>query len=299
MFLAFAVGVLAYSFLMDSNEPISSAESANTSERRALREKSLSAVDAANLELQGRGLLFPLLDSRRQKLATSLFREVIDLAPAYFGGYAGSAHSLGTLALLTPTGSQKSEYQNEALKMARRAVDLAPQEGWSQSALAWARLSKRDFDEAFRLSELAIELDPNNDNVLNSYGMIMIVTGHFEKARDTSSPNRSRQISGTASARRNIFGVASFHLSDFEEAARSFEAAAELGDPVGAPSLVFLAASFEGAGLKTKAKRLVSELQQTYPSFDPQVAFSGFYQDEKHVNTIINALRRVGWELEK
>lgn len=293
--MACAAGYFIYPTLTGQSSVLAPSLTEQSLERRALREKSLTTLEAANLDGQGRGLLFPIADPDRQRLATSLFRESIDLDPTYFGGYAGAAHSLGTLAILSPAGPTKDDFLRDARDMAQRAVELAPAEAWSHSAAAWSSFAAKDYEEAMRRSELAFEIAPHDGNVLDYFGLVMLFTGHFEGAREASSPERERHTAALRLAHRNVYGVASFHLGDYAASIASFEAAAALGDPVSEFSLVFQAVSHEGAGNSEKARALVRELSRTYPDFDPERAMRAFYRDPEHVQHVMSFLDRAGW----
>ena len=47
-------------------------------------------------------MIFPIFDRPRQLLVLSVFERVIDMDPAYFGGYAGAAQTLATLSVISP-----------------------------------------------------------------------------------------------------------------------------------------------------------------------------------------------------
>ncbi|WP_353331409.1 hypothetical protein [Phaeobacter sp. NW0010-22] len=264
-------------------------------ERLALREKSMATLQAANLDLQGRNLLFPILDPNRQKLAIATFEEAIQLDPTYFGSYASAAHSFGTLALLSPTDGEGQILLKTAQLMADEAVSLAPQEAWSHAGRAWVRFAQRNFPEAVRLADLALEMAPNDGSVLDTYGFIMLTTGHFEEAAEASAPGRDLDTNGLRLARRNVFAVSSFHLGNYADTLASFAHAIEEGAPVSAPTLVFIAAAHVELGNRTEAARTVREIQETYPDFNPKHVLSRFYQDAKHADMVANSLRSAGW----
>ncbi len=297
-----ALAVVALAMLLTLSDisltrpPHAAMDSENSiNERKALREKSLASLEAANLDLQGRDLRFPVLDPGRQKLALSLFNEAIELDPTYFGSFASAAHTLGTLALLTPENAEKENLLNSAQAMADRAVELAPQEGWTQAGQAWVSFARRDFDDAIRLAELAVELDRNNGNVLDTYGFIMFVSGRFADSAAATAPERSFDESGQRLGRKNIFGVASFHLGNYQDAISSFQKAIEQGDPVSAPTLVFFAASYARLGNIEKAQEHFFELSQTYPNFRPEIVFPTFYRNPSDADDVLEALEIAGW----
>ncbi|UWQ91253.1 hypothetical protein K3727_00030 [Rhodobacteraceae bacterium M382] len=291
-------GVLTMWMARSTLSPSAVSDTVAGTERKALREKSLSTLQAANLDVQGRNLLFPITDPKRQILALSLFEEAIALDPEYFGGYASAAHSIGTLALLSAEGPRQQTLLTRATEMSQRALELAPQEAWAHAARAWAHLAGRDFDTAIKAAQLAEEMDPKDSSVLDTYGMVMFMTGHFDEASAASDPNRKRHGDGQRLVRHNIRGVASFHLSQFEDAIDAFETAIQEGAPVSPPTLVFMAASYEGLGRLEEAKKTVAELRETYPEFRPDLVFPRFYRDPLHATAVLDAIGRVGWSID-
>lgn len=291
------IGLAAWAFvpLWTSPPPSQEFDNSAVANRKALREKSLSTLQAANLDLQGRNLLFPILDPKRQTLALSLFEEAITLDASYFGSYASAAHSYGTLALLAEGEPERQSFRARSKEMSQRAVGLAPQEAWAHAGRAWAYIANQEFDAAIKAARLAEEIDPQSGSVLDTYGMIMFMTGNFEDAATASDPNRSRRDIGSRLAYYNIYGVASFHLGHFDDAIDAFNQAIEMGAPVSPPTLVFLAASYEGLGRSKDAERSIAELKETYPNFDPVAVFSRFYRYPEHSAYVLDALGRAGW----
>ncbi len=95
-------------------------------QRVAIYEKSPAALQAFNLAEQARTMIFPIFDRQRQLLVLSVFEGVIEIDPEYFGGYAGAAQALASLAVITPPSDAKTEYADAAMKLANQAVSLAP-----------------------------------------------------------------------------------------------------------------------------------------------------------------------------
>ena len=265
-------------------------------ERQALREKSPTTLQAVNLANQARGFVFPLLDYKRQSIATDMFREAIRLDPDYFGGYAGAAQTLTTLAKMTPPGPERDERLAEAARMAELATEKNPAHSWTQVAAAWVAFGVRDYERAFELSSRAARLSPQDGNVLDFHGLISVFSGNFEAARQASDPARPRDAGKHRLANRNIFAVANFHLGAFEEAIASIQLAAELGDPFDAPSLMYQAAAYQALGKTERASELLREMAATWPDFRPEVAAPNFYQHQESVDQILDQLRAAGWK---
>jgi tetratricopeptide (TPR) repeat protein len=263
-------------------------------ERMALAEKSMATLQAANLSLKASELLFPLADVDHQRTATDLFRNAIRIDPGYADSYAGAAHSLSTLALLSPDAETRQTLLNDATQMAHRAVDLDPTSGWSISSTAWLAFASRDYTRALELSERAASLSQQDGRVLDYHALILILTGDFAQAQRVSDPDIPRKTMGLHQAHRNIHGVASFHLGDYDTAIKSFDAAIALGGPVSELTLVFKASSEQARGNTKAAKRLLQSLTDTWPDFRPDLALRGLYADPAHANQVLNVLEEIG-----
>lgn len=268
-------------------------------ERQALREKSMATLKAANLAEQARGFLFPLLEGERQKIATGIFRQAIELDPDYFGGYAGAAQSLTTLSMLMPAGPDSEQTLAEASLMAKLAAEKNPAAPWTQSAVAWVAFANKDFKRAFRISDRAAELSPDDGYILDFHGLIAALTGHFEAARMTTDPSVVRKLQKRRLANRNIFAVANFHLGEYEVALASFHQAEENGDPVSALSLMYQSAAYQAMGDTENASALVVEMRDTWPEFRPERLWPDFYQHREHADQILDQLRAAGWKPRK
>lgn len=271
----------------------------NQQERTALAEKSTATLQAANLAEQASGMLFPIADIEHQKLATAVYREAIRIDPSFSDGFAGAAHSLGTLALLAPTADLRAALLNEAEDFADRAIDLNPRSGWSQSAAAWVAFAKGDYDQAIRQSRTAASLNPLDGKTLDFHGVILGVTGHFQESAQASDPEVPRNNRGRHPAHLNIYGVANFHLGNYELAIASFDEAILGGGPVSELTLMYKAASHQALGDTSTARALLKEMQTTWPAFRPDAAVMRFYQHPEHAEQILTELRAAGWSAGK
>ncbi|WP_145975877.1 tetratricopeptide repeat protein [Ruegeria atlantica] len=269
--------------------------SARSLERKALSAKSPAAVQASNYCDQARGLLFPIATIDNQILASDIFRMAINEAPDFYCGYAGLAHSLGTQALLTQSEEERDALILNSGQMAQKAVDIAPSNGWSQSAMAWVSYVSGDYDRALEYSALAQSLRPNDGNVLDFRGVILLVLGRFEEAYDVSDLSHPREIGSHRFAHRNIHAVASFHIGEFREAIASLKFASDNGDPVSALSLVYLAAAYQSLGEFEEAKATLKQLKQSWPEFRPDLVLAVFYSSPDLSEEVISALTGAGW----
>lgn len=291
-----AVAVVAFIVLwhLHSDAPVPSA-AISEAERHALFEQSGAVLQAENLCTQGRGMLFPIADTRQQAVATDLFKRAIELAPELACGYAGAAHSLSTQALLAPAGDERDAFLSEAVQYAERGQSLAPKDGWVVSGLAWASMVDGKVERAGRLSSLSEELSPTDGNVLDFYGVISIQLGHYEKAIAATDPSRERDTFGLGHAHRNIYGVANFHSGNYDTAIGAWEDAVRLGEPVSALTLIYLAAAHQARGDHDIAAGYGQDLQDGWPQFPVRVALERLFPDEKDSAELLGFLTEAGW----
>ncbi|WP_299354763.1 hypothetical protein [uncultured Shimia sp.] len=282
-------------FAIYPGDPVETTSTRNT-EMRALASKSTATVQAENYCNAARGFLFPIANLANQKLASDIFREAIKTDPNYYCGYAGRAHSLSTTSLLLPPGEAKTALLSEAADMARKAVDLAPLSGWSQSALAWSNYAQGNSETALEQSAIAVDLAPTDGNVLDFRAVTLLVLGQFQEAYDISHPDRLREKGSHRFAHRNINAVASFHLGKYQEAIDSLNYATENGDPVSELTLVFKAASYQGLGDTRSAQENLNKLQKSWPDFRLNLVLSAFYADPAFAQLVLKNLAAAGWQ---
>lgn len=270
-------------------------EPRRTLERQAIFDKSPASLQAVNLAEQARGLIFPIFDRPRQQLVSEVFRRVIELDPDYFGGYAGTAQTLGTLAIITAPGEAKKTLLSSADQMSAEAIRIEPTAAWAQSARGWTEFANGNYGEAMRFARRAAVLAPDDVNVLDLFGSIALFTGNFDEAVVSAEHGKDRRGSNLRFANQNIFAAASFHLGNYEESLAAFRTAAEYGDPISAPSIAFQAAGLNALGRKTEAARKIEELKSAWPEVNLQGLLRGIYQNPDHADAILSHLYELGW----
>jgi len=264
-------------------------------ERSARMAKSPSSSQAVLMADQARNLIFPMIESRQLSLSLAMFREAIRKDEMYFGGYAGAAQCLAAMAIYSQYDQKNSDLLAEARRMVDRAEELSPVNSWTQSALSWVFLAEGHVAEAKEHADISIDLAPNDGNVLDFYSIVMVSSGNFEKAREASDSNRLRTSGLGRFANKSLYGAASFHLEQYQEAIDSLNAATTAGDPISAPTLAYLAASHQRLGNEDMAKHHVNELMKKWPAFDPLLAFDRLYVNPDQTIDLSNALVESGW----
>ena len=283
---------------LDASETVGVAHSSDSkleAERRARMTKSLSSMQAVTLADHARNLIFPMFEQDQLELSLAMFRQAIRKDKTYFGGYAGASQCLSAMAVLLSDDTARHEFLSESRRMVDRAIELSPTNSWSQSALSWTLFAEGQVAGAREHAEIALELAPTDGNVLDFYAMLMLLVGDFEAAREAADPDRTRTSGLGRYANRSFFGAASFHLGLYQEAIGSLTAATVSGDPISAPTLAYLAASYQGLGKTKRAKQYALELMENWPRFNPSVVFGRIYLNLDHTKSVSDKLRAAGW----
>ncbi|MCP4384917.1 MAG: hypothetical protein GY798_26480, partial [Hyphomicrobiales bacterium] len=266
-----------------------------TLERQAILDKSPASLQAVNLAEQAKSMLFPLFDAPRQTLVSEVFRRVIELDPDYFGGYAGASQAFASLSIISPPGASKNELSAAADEMSRTAIRLEPTQPWAQSARSWSEFANGNFEEALRLGRRAEALSPEDVGILDFLGAVELFTGHFAKAISAAERVSEKGGNDQRSANRNIAAAANFHLGKYDASLAAFQAAAEFGNPLSAPSLAFQAADLNALGRETEALQKIKVLTTAWPDADIDAMLRGIYQHPEHAEEVLNHLRNLGW----
>ena len=127
-------------------------------------------------------------------------------------------------------------------------------------------LIERALEEALKHARLAFKLAPQDGHLPDLVGITAVMVQEPELAAQVSHPDRSRLGVGRF-ASRNVWGVSQFMLGDYRATVDAFRGAAAAGPPVSPPSLVFLAVAHDHLGNSAEARRLVDELSTTWPDF--------------------------------
>lgn len=289
-----AVAMFGATDLFDDNSP-DVQSSSDGARRAAYRERSMLALRAVDVSEHARALLFPLFDVRQQEIALDMFRHSISLDPNLHHGYAGAAQVLATLAFNSPSGDAASEFQLEASLMASKALELAPSDGWVQAANSWVLAVSGSPDEAMSFSRRASQLAPAESHVLDLAAITAILSDSPQFAAELSEV--SRNMSGEPRfAANNIWGVSQLMLGNYDEVIKAFTLAPELGAPVAAPTLIFLAVAHDQVGNEAEASRVVAELRETWPDFPTNRIIAVSFQNSPEIkNDILKRLSKYNY----
>lgn len=263
--------------------------------RQAILAKSPTALQSINLAAQARKLIFPPLDPKRLQATYEMFERSIELDDNNYGGHAGAAQVAAMQAVLSPQGTRRQERIEAAQNHANNALQLRPEEAWTQSALAWVAFAKRDFDAANEISQRAVAIDPDDFDILDFDALIALFSGRFERALESAEPDRHKQRTGSRFVYRNAYAVTNFYLGRYDETVSFFDLAAKSGDPISQLSVIYQAAAYYLTGNKDAASELVKEFRKSWPDARPEILLTLMFSDKRFVEQVMGPFRSAGW----
>ncbi|WP_283425508.1 tetratricopeptide repeat protein [Shimia sagamensis] len=290
--LAIAVGAWALNRATHKSDP---PKNSILVDHREIFDISPNRVEAINLATKARGLIFPATDQERLSIALQAFQISIEKDDVYFGGYAGAAQVLGSLALVDMDRERSETNLALAAQHSTEALRLAPDQAWALSAQAWVDFASDNHASALELSNRAIELAPLDPHIREFDFLISLFNSRFEHILDEAAgfPKDANQLQGYVFS--NAIGSAQFHTGDYLAAIQTFEEAIAAQGPFGPIPLSYLAAAYEMAGDTENAQFLVSVLMGNWPNARPDILFPALFSDPMSAKTLVEAVRKAGW----
>ena len=161
--------------------------------------------------------------------------------------------------------------------------------------MGWVLGTAGEYQDALKHARLALELAPEDGYVLDLVGMVGIIAREPGLAALASAPDRPRSGVGRFGA-RNIWGVSQYMLGNYTGTAEAFGGAAAEGAPVSPPSLMFLAIAHDHMGNHEQARDLIKELFETWPGFPIGFLVRRiFHKDSVHERDILQRLGKYGY----
>uniref|UniRef100_UPI0023520046 tetratricopeptide repeat protein n=1 Tax=Nevskia ramosa TaxID=64002 RepID=UPI0023520046 len=140
------------------------------------------SVDAHNAYLQAR-FYFQRRSEDDMVKAIHYYDEAIRLEPAYAQAYAERAETAISFADLIADIGRKPGIRADALRDARKAVELAPELAEAHAALGWALfLGDWQFDEGLAELERSAQLSSSNATVHNLLARVLLYVGRYTDA---------------------------------------------------------------------------------------------------------------------
>lgn len=233
-------------------------------EHERLFQKHTTNIDAYDVFIQARRTVD--VPSRENiERGETLFKRVIELDAKFAGGYAGLSFNYSVKSRFG-YGSSRSGDAHHALELARKAIRIDPQFGWSYVALGGAQLASGDSTAAVKTMRQALALLPGDYEVHLFTGLYQQFAGQAAEAIEHLK--LARRMNPVDTDRNTAFlGMAYFMNADYAEA-EAFWTLRNSKFPIGSPlPSVFLAASYAMQNKMGEAEFVVKELRQSFPDF--------------------------------
>lgn len=235
------------------------ATNISIAERRRILSARAPEISAYGLVLRGQELMLNFRQENNDH-ARHLFEAAETLDPSYGRVYAGLAHSY-YLAWRYGWASQPDSYLDQATALALRAVSMDELDARGHAELGCTRLYKKQYPQALAAYERAIELNPNDADILADMADAVSAMGQPERAVSLLKK----------AIRLNPYqpdwylwhlGDAQFNLGLYEDAIQSLT---RMRDPTEAQRL--LAACHALLGNLDLARHHAAEVRRAHPGF--------------------------------
>ena len=220
------------------------------------------------------------------------FHQAVALDPAYGKPYAKIAWTHLTDVQFGWSGNAE-ESMAIALEFAALALARDDDEAWGHWALAGYHMLSRRYDRALAEYKKALELNPNDADVLNDLGMCLSYAGRAEEGIEMV--RKAMRLNPHYPEYWVMqFGPIYFDARQYEEAIATLESLRSL-DTIGVQ--LYLAASHAALGHADQARRAVARVIE----FDPQatirrrtVVGMAPYKDPEDLEHLRESLRKAG-----
>lgn len=264
-------------------------------QRKVLFDTSPERLQAINLAKQGRGIIFPATDMKRLIAAQLIFESVVNLDPAYSGGYAGLAQVSGLMAVIVADPVQSAAMRDAAKLNSEKALSLQPDSAWAISAHAWTKFASGSYDKALMWSRRARELAPDDLNILEFDALISLYSGEFREVVDITSKLVGRSQKRAPFVFQNARSAAFFHQGNYRQAIEGFEEAIASGAPLGPITVAYLMAGHHFLGEDQQASELAQKYIQSWPDQRVDMLSDKLFRDPEDAAKLLKGMEGAGW----
>ena len=250
-------------------------------------------IEAYDLYLRTRATPWP--PTRENVLsARHAYEHIIDIDPAFVGGYAGKAL---TYAMSVVFGSSTEPESDAAIAVetAKKALSLDPDFAQGHSALGLGYLAGRQHEEAIAAARKAVDLQPSDADAQCYLGLALLFAGDGEQACIAAERALKIDPQFAKGPYLNLLGSSKFNSGRYEDAIEAFSRNAAQGGPIAPPMLHVWAASYAAAGRMEEARRTANELLKFLPEFSlSRFRMLHMYKKPEDTQRLIGYLRKAG-----
>jgi TolB-like protein/class 3 adenylate cyclase len=222
-----------------------------------------------------------------------LFERVINLDPNFAGGYAGLSFNYSLKARLGYGSSREADSQR-SLQLARKAIEVDPQFGWSYIALGGALLSAGETSAAVETMRQALILQPGDHDAHLFMGLYLQFAGQSGAA--VEHLELARRMNPVDTIRNLVFlGMAYFMNERYSDSIEVWTSRLENFPNGSEITFVFLAASHALKGNVNEAEKIADELNNKFPNFKLDTwMWSRTYQFRQDRERLLKGARLAG-----
>jgi TolB-like protein/cytochrome c-type biogenesis protein CcmH/NrfG len=205
-------------------------------------------------------------------------RKALEKAVALDPGFA-KAHALLANFIFLAAWFEATDdhvHDDEALAIARRAVELDPNDGDCYAKLAVVHLQRREFDQAQHYLEQALALNPHDSSTWSHYAWYLVSIGKPQQALDQLS-EREAVEPFPPNWHWELRGLALYELGRYEEAASTFARMTNLNYW----DHGFLCACYGQLGQTNKARAHWEKVLEVVPDVTAEFLVEGEFRKHK------------------
>jgi len=238
----------------------------------------------------------PPSDPGRIKVALRAFERVIELDPAYAGGYAGAAYMYSFRVFWGHTQSIEEDML-KAVELADQALSIDSRFGLAYSAKAFIHVSRKEYDKAITVSQQAVNAQPNNPYVMSYYGVILCFSGQAQAGIEYAKRALRLDPLYSRTPYLNILGFIYYQTGQYQLALDAFLRSLERGGPNGPGIQAIRAATYLSLEQEKDAKTTQELLAMHNGGFSLdryEAWLQRAFKNEADVQRIMQPLRELG-----
>lgn len=256
--------------------------------QQALR-KPTDNLDAYDMLLRARALSAdPTRNANR--MAREMLERVTQMAPSYADAYAELADIYFQRATFGWSEFAQQDVET-AIRLSQKALEIDPDNVLAHSVLARAYTSVLKYDLGLAESERALQLNPSDAEVMLARAAVLLWTGRIDESIATAEAAMRLNVSIGPEASLNL-GLAYLLARRYADAVRLLEAQ-RTRYPAYPLLELPLAAAYAELGRGTEAQEAVEQARLKNPHFDI-ASFGSRFQDPALQRRVEESLRKAG-----